>query len=144
MIAFPILLFAAIAGPVKHRLQGAPSERPTPFPVPFRLTDDGRACSGYFHLTATGLVWNSSWLIYRARAWTSTYDKGIWLLKLQQPSVALQPRAAHGKVDPMRVITIERSKNDVDNAFFDVAGYASQEALDKSPDDPLLACQMQH
>lgn len=118
--------------------QSTSSPKASPFPLPFRMTSDGRACSGYLHVTARSLVWKSSWSTFRASSWTATNKNGIWVFELKQTDL-------ERKQHPLGVI--EMHPHDPDNhekyAVWEVAGYESMEKYLAHPDLPVLDCGMQ-
>lgn len=59
-----------------------PAKSDLPLPVPFRLTSDGHACSGYLHMKAKRLVWKSSFSMCASTSWSVQRQGDSWVSTL--------------------------------------------------------------
>ena len=98
-------------------------KKASPLPLPFRLTSDGRTCSGYLHVTAKKIVWKYAWGVCKGEDWTASEKDGVWLLLLHQtPAEAkicpmaviemLRPYPGHGRYDPWEVLSYKSLAED--------------------------------
>lgn len=108
-------------------------DKAAPLPLPFKLTGDGHACSGYFHLSHQQMVWKSSFSVCRASNWSSSNDNGTWLF-------TLKPMPAEEKSCSIRVVQMRKSNPNVDASPWEITGYASIEQLRQHPEQPMLDC----
>ena len=92
-------------------------KKASPLPVPFRLTSDGRACSGYLHVTAKRIVWKYAWGVCKGEDWTASQKDGLWLILLHQTPV-------EAKSCPMPVIKMSQPIPDPERyALWEVTSY---------------------
>ena len=76
-------------------------KKASPLPLPFRLTSDGRACSGYLHVTKSRIVWKYAWGVCKGEDWTASEKDGVWVILLHQTP-------AEAKSCPLAVINMLR------------------------------------
>jgi hypothetical protein len=105
----------------------------TPLPLPFQLTSDGHACSGYFRVSARRIVWKSSFATCGASGWRSSNDSGTWLFMLTQTPT-------ERKHCSIRVVQMRKTNPNVEMSPWEVTGYASVQQLRLHPERPVLSC----
>lgn len=130
----PSLCFLALLalGCTSGSAQSSGVGKASPLPLPFRLTSDGHACSGYFRLTEHTMDWKYSSGHCRASSWTSSQEKdGTWLFFLKQTP-------AEQKSCPMAAVQMR--PRPYFESFWDVALYESIEQFRQHPDLPALDC----
>lgn len=104
-------------------------------PVPLLVGADGRACSGYAHLTKNSFIWKWSWATCRADGW-SVINRGpqSWTIKLKQTPAEV--KACLG----VRYVEIEPTDPDLEKSEWSMAGM-----LSSTPDnvkDPIACSSM--
>ena len=91
-------------------------KKASPIPLPFRLTSDGHACSGYLHVTEKIIVWKYAWGVCKGEDWTASEKNGVWQILLHQTpaeeKICLmtvikmrRPYAEHGRHAPWEVLS---------------------------------------
>ncbi len=102
-----------------------------PLPLPFHFESDGHACSGYFKLTQTTMVWKSSFSTCRA-SWTGQKQGDGWVITLGRDAV-------QSKSCTYKVIEVHhRAGMDPKLGIWDVTGYTK--ANPHLPDDLVIDC----
>ena len=105
-------------------------QKDAPLPLPFHFESDGHACSGYFKLTQTAMVWKSSFSTCRA-TWTGQKQGDGWVITLGKD-------AAQNKGCTYKVIEIHHAADmDPKLGIWDVAGYTKSQ---HTSDDLVIDC----
>ena len=106
-----------------------------PLPVPFRLTSDGHACSGFLDVRKSSLVWKSAFSVCTSSAWTIEHGGDAWIFKLTPTAAAKSCSIRAIRMHP--VTPVER------DSLWEVSGFNSVEDAKEHPRKPVLDCMMQ-
>ena len=106
-----------------------------PLPVPFRLTSDGHACSGYLDVKQTNLIWKSAFSVCASSSWTIVHEKDVWIFKFTPTSTEKSCKIRAVRMHPVTPVEAD--------SLCEVSGFESVDAAEASPNTPVLECMMQ-
>ena len=106
-----------------------------PLLLPFRLTGEGHACSGYLHVTPKRLVWRSSFSVCASSGWTVRHEGDSWVFDL--------PPGPESKACRMRTMRMHPLTAVSKDSLWELTGFLSLDELKEHPKSPVLDCVMQ-